>query len=153
MAFYYHAQFICKNICYSMIHPFTFWLWNERHGFCPTWFTEMWALILCYSDWAEQGVKDQQWLNCGCCYGLSWFSTLFFATSCYPDRHDHKMRKENEEREVVHKREEVIRVTTHLWAGTVRVNGEQMSSAITSLLQFEIKRLVTLQTQQNMFIY
>lgn len=63
------------------------------------------------------------------------------------------MRKENEEREVVHKREEVIRVTTHLWAGTVRVNGEQMSSAITSLLQFEIKGLVTLQTQQNMFVY
>lgn len=69
------------------------------HGFCPTWFTELWALILCYSYWAEQGVKDQQWLSCGCCYGLSWFSTLFSVTSCYTDRHDQKMRRQNEEGE------------------------------------------------------
>lgn len=93
-----------------------------------------------------------KWLSCSCCYGLSWFSTYFLLHHCYPDRHDHKLRRENEE-EVVHKREEVTRITTYLWAGTVRVIGEQMSSAITSLLQFGIKRLVTLQTQQNIFVY
>lgn len=63
------------------------------------------------------------------------------------------MRRENEEGEVVHKREAVTRITTYLWAGTVRVIGEQMSSAIPSLLQFGIKELVTLLTQQNIFVY
>lgn len=63
------------------------------------------------------------------------------------------MRRETEEGEVVHKREEVTRITTYLWAGTVRVIGEQMSSAIPSLLQFGIKELVTLLTQQNIFVY
>ena len=57
------------------------------------------------------------------------------------------MIRQKEEGEVVHKREEVTRITPYLWAGTERAIGEQMSSAITSLLQFGIKGLVTLQTQ------
>lgn len=56
------------------------------------------------------------------------------------DTHDYEMNllRENEDwtGEVVHFRREVMRIRSCLWAGTVRVTGEQVSSVISSILQF-----------------